>query len=76
MSEKLIKPIENAYGKMYLSEERAKEYMQIVSNYLIEMMIELKKHKLIPCFVTLEKTTVWEYDFIKEKGEQICNENK
>ena len=71
-----IKPIENEYGKMYLSEERAKEYMEIVSKYLREMLIELKEHKLIPCVVALKKTSVYECDDIKEKGEQICNENK
>ena len=63
------KPIENAYRKMYLSEERIKEYLEIVSKYLREMMIELKEHKLTPCVVALKKTSVYEYDDIKEKGE-------
>lgn len=62
--------IENEYGKLYLSEERAKEYIDIVSNHLHNMMIELKEHKIIPIVVSIDKTSVFEYDEIIRRGEE------
>ena len=68
-----MQPIENAYGKMYLSEERAKEYIEIVSKYLKDMMIELKEHKLIPSVVSLCKTTVRELDYYNTIQQEQLN---
>jgi len=68
--------IENAYGKLYLSEERASEYINIVSKHLRSMMIELKEHKIIPCVVSLGKTTVREYDDVIKLAELKQYQNK
>lgn len=62
--------IENEYGKLYLSEERAKEYIDIVTKHHLAMMDELKEKGIIPSVVRLEKTTVWEYEDIKRIDEE------
>ena len=54
--------IENAYGKLYLSDERAKEFGNIVNKHIQNMFFELREHKLIPSHLSLEKTIVRELD--------------
>ncbi len=55
--------IENAYGKIYLSEERNKEFISIVSKHTTALLLELKEHRIIPSHISLEKTTVRELDY-------------
>lgn len=61
------KPIENAYGTLYLTQKRADEYIEIVSKHTMNMLLELKEHKLIPSFISLEKTVVRELDYYNNK---------
>lgn len=55
--------IENAYGKLYLTEDRAKEFMNIVSKHHRALLLELKEHNIIPSHISLEKTVVRELDY-------------
>lgn len=61
--------IENAYGKLYLSEDRAKEFMEIVSKHHRALLIELREHKLVPNYIRLEKVSVYEYADIIRRDE-------
>lgn len=54
--------IENAYGKMYLSEERAKEFAEIVIKHIHSLFLDLKEHKIVPSHLSLEKTIIRELD--------------
>ena len=56
------KYIETDYGKLFLTEERAKEFAEIVKRHIFEMFLELKEHGIMPSHLSLEKTVVRELD--------------
>lgn len=59
--------IENEYGTLFLSEKRAKEYIDIVDKHILSLLLELKEHKIIPNYIKLEKTSVYEYDYFNQQ---------
>lgn len=54
---------------MYLSEERAEEFIQIASKHLLNLAFELKEKDFCPCFISLKPTTVWEMEYAKQQDE-------
>lgn len=54
--------IENEYGKLYLSEERAKEYIDVVGKHHRALLLDLKQRGIVPSFISIEKTIVREYE--------------
>lgn len=62
--------IENAYGTLFLSEERAREYMEIVCKHMQELGTDLKKHNLCPVCLSIGRTTVYELDYINQLNKE------
>ena len=58
--------IVNSYGRCHLSKERTQQFINIVDKHHKALLLELREHKIIPAFIALEKTTVWELDDIIE----------
>ena len=64
--------IETAYGKMYLSEERIKEFIEIVNKHRKALFLELRQHRIIPSHISLEKTVVRELDYYESNQPVQC----
>lgn len=69
-------PKETAYGKIYLSDERYKEFLQIVDKHTHALIQELLEHKIAPRIIALEKTSIYELDELKESDESHQLSNK
>lgn len=54
------KYIDSAYGRLYLSPERADLFYKIVGKYIHNLFIELRENNIIPSHLSLEKTVVRE----------------
>lgn len=66
----MIEPKETAYGQVYLSDERYEEFIKIVGKHTTALMTELLEHKIAPTFLSLEKTSIYELDDLKELDRQ------
>ena len=62
-----MNPIQNDYGTLYLSNERAGEYKAIINKHLIALMQDLRQNGLIPMCLSIAKTSVYEAEYIKNK---------
>ena len=52
--------IDSAYGKLYLPQDKADCFINIAGKHLENMLKELIENNIIPCSISLEKTSVYE----------------
>lgn len=53
---------ETAYGNIHLTPERYQEFLNIVQKHTTALMLELKKHKIVPVCLSLAKTSIYELE--------------
>lgn len=68
-------PFESAYGTIHLTPERYQEFLDIVNKHTYALMIELKERGIALGHLSLEKTSVWELEELREKDrlQQLSN---
>jgi hypothetical protein len=71
-----MKPFKTPYGNIHLAPERYEEFLAIVSKHTTALILELKKHKIAPVVVALEKTDIYELDELKKMDELRQLNNK
>lgn len=65
----MINCIEKGNGKLYLSADRATEFLQLEDKHAIAFMLECKEHGFAPYSVRIDFDAVHEIDYLKQQDE-------